>query len=75
VGEGAAGGGIFRLESRLGAVLREGERVGLITDPAARDGTVVKASVGGLVQGHTVNPFVNPGDGLMNIAELQDEGV
>jgi hypothetical protein len=64
-------GGIFRLESTLGALVEKGERLGLITDPAARDGTVVRARVGGLVLGHTVNPLVNPGDGIVNIAELE----
>jgi len=66
-------GGIFRLESTLGAVVRKGERLGLITDPVARDGTVVTARVSGLVLGHTVNPLVNPGDGIVNIAELEGD--
>jgi len=68
-------GGIFRLEARLGDVLLKGERVGLITDPAARDGTVVRAGAGGLVVGHTVNPLVHPGDGVVHIAELEDESL
>lgn len=66
-------GGIFRLETRLGDIVAKGERVGLITDPAARDGAAVRARVGGLVLGHTVNPLVNPGDGVLNIAELNEE--
>ncbi len=65
-------GGIFRLATRLGAVVSQGQRLGVITDPVAKDGTEVRARVGGVVLGHTVNPLVNPGDGIVHIAELDD---
>jgi predicted deacylase len=64
-------GGIFRLATRLGATVSQGQRLGVITDPVAKDGTEVRARVGGMVLGHTVNPLVNPGDGIVHIAELE----
>jgi hypothetical protein len=30
----------------------------------------VQARTGGVVLGHTVNPLVNPGDGILHIARL-----
>jgi len=66
-------GGILRLDTHLGAILNKGDRVGTITDPAARDGALVRARTGGLVVGHTVNPLVNPGDGILHIARVEGE--
>ncbi|MEJ2205210.1 MAG: succinylglutamate desuccinylase/aspartoacylase family protein [Gemmatimonadota bacterium] len=65
-------GGIFRLETHLGASLEKGDRIGTITDPAAHEGTPVRARTGGLVVGHTVNPLVNPGDGILHVARLEE---
>jgi predicted deacylase len=61
-------GGILRLEIQLGQRVEQGDRLGIITDPAVRDGKVVRASMAGIVLGHTVSPVVHPGDGLVHIA-------
>jgi len=67
----AARGGIFRLETRLGDRVGKGDRLGIITGPVGRDGSVVKARVTGIVMGHSVNPLVHQGDGLIHIAEVE----
>ena len=66
----ASRGGIFRLEVALGDAVAKGDRLGVIADPAGRDGTTVKARTGGVVLGHTVNPLVNLGDAVVHVAEL-----
>jgi len=63
-------GGLLRLEVLLGERVAKGDRLGIITDPAARKGSVVKASTGGIILGHTVGPVVHPGEGLVHIAEV-----
>lgn len=63
-------GGIFRLETELGARLGAGTRLGTISDPADRKGATVRARRGGVVLGHTVNPLVNQGDALVHLAEV-----
>ena len=66
-------GGIFLLETMLGATVTQGERLGIVTEPAGRESQEVRARIGGLILGHAVNPLVHQGDGLVHIAEL-DEG-
>jgi len=63
-------GGIFRLETQLGALLAKGQRVGVIADPADAKYTTVKTPVAGVVLGHAVNPLVHPGAGLVHVAEM-----
>lgn len=63
-------GGIFHLDTHLGARVRRGELVGVITEPSGRGGREVRARVGGIVMGHAVNPLVYQGDGLVHVAEL-----
>ena len=65
-------GGIFRLETRLGAAVRRGERLGIISGPSGRGGHEVRANATGIVMGHAVNPLVHQGDGLLHIAELDE---
>lgn len=67
----ATRGGIFRLETRLGARVEERERLGVITGPAGRDAAEIHARTPGLVMGHGVNPLVHQGDALVHIAELE----
>ena len=66
----AARGGIFRMESSLGAPVRKGERLGVITGPSGRGGHDVRARGPGIVMGHAVNPLVHQGDGLVHVAEV-----
>jgi predicted deacylase len=60
--------GILRLEVQLGQRVERGDRLGIITDPAVREGKVVRASMSGIVLGHTVSPVVHLGDGLVHLA-------
>jgi len=61
-------GGIFRLETRLGARVREGQRLGVIGSPDSRARQKVLSTVTGTVMGHAVNPLVHKGDSLVHIA-------
>ncbi len=61
-------GGILRLEVQLGQRVGRGDRLGIITDPAVREGKVVRASMSGIVLGHTVSPVVHLDDGLVHLA-------
>lgn len=61
-------GGILRLDIQLGQRVEPGDRLGIITDPAVRDGKVVRASMAGIVLGHTVSPVVHQGDALIHLA-------
>ena len=62
-------GGIFRLETTLGANVSRGDRLGIITGPSGRGGSEVRSRATGVVMGHAVNPLVHQGDGLVHIAE------
>lgn len=65
-------GGIFRLETRLGARVEADQRLGVIGSPDTRSREAVRASVAGTVMGHAVNPLVHKGDSLIHIA-LDDD--
>lgn len=64
-------GGLLRLETHVGERVVRGARLGIIGDPGASRGKEVKASVSGIVLGHTVSPVVHLGDGLVHIAEIR----
>jgi predicted deacylase len=66
----ASRGGIFWLEVEGGKRVREGYKLGKITDPYGGERSIVKASRTGVVIGHTANPLVNRGDALVHIAEI-----
>ena len=61
-------GGIFRLESGLGAHVTKGQRLGTISGPIGRNRVDVPAPAAGVVLGHAVNPLVHRGDGLVHLA-------
>ena len=63
-------GGIFHLQTRLGARVRKGELLGVITEPSGRGGREVRARASGMIMGHAVNPLVHQGDSLVHIAEM-----
>lgn len=67
-------GGIFRLEVELGSEVEKGARLGIIAGPAGREGQQLTARVGGVILGHSVNPLVHQGDGLVHIAEVAEDG-
>ena len=64
-------GGIFWLRTDRGRKVRKGQRIGVITGPYGEEREYVKASMAGMVIGHSVNPLVNRGDALVHIAELE----
>lgn len=64
-------GGIFHLQTRLGARVRRGELIGVITEPSGRGGREVRARASGMIMGHAVNPLVHQGDSLVHIAEVE----
>lgn len=66
----AARGGIFRLKTSLGATVRKGDLLGIVSDPTAGTGTPVKARTDGVVLGHTVNPLTHQGDALVHVATI-----
>lgn len=64
-------GGIFHLQTRLGARVRRGELIGVITEPSGRGGREVRARASGMIMGHAVNPLVHQGDSLVHIAVME----
>ncbi|MDA0747379.1 MAG: succinylglutamate desuccinylase/aspartoacylase family protein [bacterium] len=62
--------GIFYLETELGRRVKRRERLGVISDPFGEARQTVKAPYNGMVIGHTTNPLVHQGDGILHLAEL-----
>lgn len=62
-------GGIFRLEVKLGDRVRNGQQVGVISEPGSRAQTPVRSRTAGVVMGHAVNPLVYRGAALVHVAE------
>ncbi|RMH19177.1 MAG: deacylase [Gemmatimonadetes bacterium] len=60
-------GGVFRMETHLGAVVAKGEPLGVVTDPVAPGGRAVRSPCDGIVIGHAVNPLVHQGNGLVHV--------
>lgn len=64
-------GGIFHLQTRLGAHVRRGDLIGVITEPSGRGGREVRSRASGMIMGHAVNPLVHQGDSLVHIAGIE----
>ena len=64
----AGRGGILHLDVRLGDEVQEDDRVGFITDTFGRKSLNVRTTKTGVVVGHTTNPLVNRGDGVVHVA-------
>jgi hypothetical protein len=67
-------GGIFRLEVKLGDRIRNGQQVGVISEPGSRVQTPVRSRTAGVVMGHAVNPLVYRGAALVHVAETAARG-
>jgi predicted deacylase len=67
----ARGTGILNLETRLGATVDAGERLGGLSDTFGRRVRLVRADRAGIVIGLTRAPIVNAGDALVHIASLE----
>ncbi len=63
--------GILRAIVPLGARVRRGERVGIISDPYGEREVEVTSNAGGIVIGRATLPLVNEGDALFHIARVE----
>lgn len=68
----ASCGGIFHLEVNLGDKVSKRQELGFITNAFGERRVPVRAKVDGVVIGHTQNPLVNQGDGIINIAVIEE---
>lgn len=66
--------GILRASTPLGARVKEGQMLGIISDPAGDHETRVAARGPGLVIGRTELPLVNEGDALFHVASFDRPG-
>lgn len=66
--------GVLRTAVALGAHVRAGAVLGIISDPVGEDEVLVKSPVSGIVIGRTGLPLVNEGDGLFHIARFRRPG-
>jgi uncharacterized protein len=62
--------GIFHLKVRLGQRVEKKEPLGIISDAFGDINTHVRASDRGIIIGHTQNPLVNQGDGIVHLAVI-----
>ena len=62
--------GILRTTTRLGRRVKQGQRLGLISDPFGDGQTPVTADLDGIVIGRTNLPLVHEGDALFHIARV-----
>ncbi len=60
--------GIFHLKVKLGQSVEKRQLLGFITDTFGDTNVKVRAPQEGIVIGHTQNPLVNQGDGIINLA-------
>lgn len=63
--------GILRIVVHNGAIVHEGDRLGLIADPYGETEVEVCARSDGIVIGHTTLPVVNEGDALFHIGRTE----
>jgi len=66
----ASRSGLLRLDARLGDRVEKKQLLGTISDAFGSKSAKVRAPVNGLVIGHTQNPLVNQGDGIVHLAIL-----
>jgi uncharacterized protein len=64
----ASRSGIFHLSVKLGDRVEKKQLLGIITDAFGETSTKVRASETGIAIGHTQNPLVNQGDGVVHLA-------
>jgi hypothetical protein len=64
----ASRSGILHLAVKLGEQVEKKQSLGIITDAFGETSTKVRAPEKGMVIGHTQNPLVNQGDGIVHLA-------
>ncbi len=62
--------GLLRVRAKLGARVKKGFVLGVISDPLGTEDTTVSASRAGIVVGRTRLPVVNEGDALFHVASF-----
>ena len=65
-------GGIFRARAKMGAQVSVGDQLGTIASPFGESEFPVECPTEGIVIGRTNLPNVNQGDGIFNIARVDD---
>jgi predicted deacylase len=66
--------GIFRSTTRLGARVRKGDLLGVVSDPFGEVETEVQAQFSGVVIGRSTLPLIHEGEALFHIARFEDTG-
>lgn len=65
----ASRGGILRLQVQLGEAVTKKQVLGLIANAFGKERVTIKSPLAGLIIGHTQNPLINQGDGIIHIAK------
>lgn len=65
-------GGIFQSLLPLGAKVKQGDKVGRVTDPMGTTEILIEAGTAGILIGRTSLPVVNQGDALFHIAKVHN---
>lgn len=65
-------GGIFRAKTKLGAQVSMGDQLGMIASPFGDSEFPIECPTDGIVIGRNNLPNVNQGDGIFNIARVDD---
>lgn len=64
----ATRGGILRLQVSLGESVFKKQILGTIANPFGKQEVKIRSPLAGLIIGHTQNPLVNQGDGIIHLA-------
>lgn len=67
-------GGVFRVQSKLGATVQKKDIVGTVSDPVGSEETLVLAPSRGLIIGRLERPLVHRGDALIHLARMVESG-
>jgi len=65
-------GGVLRSPCSLGELVREGDRIGIVSSPFGEGEQDVLSTLAGIVIGQTNVPVVNQGDALFHVARVAD---
>ena len=60
--------GLLRSATALGSAVKEGQVLGVVSDPFGMNEVEVRASIGGVIIGRSNIPLVHEGDALFHIA-------
>ncbi len=63
--------GVIYLEAALGGKVKKGDLLARVTDPLGGAADEVRAPFSGIVIGHTNNPLVHRGDGVLHLGALK----